>query len=317
MITPLALLVYAVLMGTVGARVLQHARWPRRSPRLGIWVWQSLTASVVLAVLLIGTTLALPDLPALKDLAKALHACLTVLRADYLTPGGVTVANVGVVLTILVGCRLGQVFLVHSWVIGRSRLRHRQVLLLLARRQPDTQTFVLSHVTPTAYCVPGRHGTIVFTSGALATLDADQAAAVLAHEQAHLRGRHHLVLALAEVLRSAFPFVPAFVIARTELAQLVEMRADDTALRTCQPQVLATALLALATGMVPSGAVGARGSSVVARAERLVSRSQPLHLPLAVLTLVLASAFVALPMLIAAAPAVMAAIHPGCSVEPM
>ena len=45
--------------------------------------------------------------------------------------------------------------------------------------------------------------------------------AVLAHEQAHLRGRHHLVLAAGRILRRAFPWVPAFRWAYEEVTRLV------------------------------------------------------------------------------------------------
>ncbi|TDD13757.1 hypothetical protein E1294_39770 [Nonomuraea diastatica] len=41
------------------------------------------------------------------------------------------------------------------------------------------------------YCVPGRHSQMVITTGAMRSLGPEQVAAVLAHEQAHLRGRHH------------------------------------------------------------------------------------------------------------------------------
>jgi Zn-dependent protease with chaperone function len=49
------------------------------------------------------------------------------------------------------------------------------------------------------YCVPGRLPTIVVTTGALAVLEPEQLAAVLAHERAHLAGRHHLLLAVTGV----------------------------------------------------------------------------------------------------------------------
>ena len=57
---------------------------------------------------------------------------------------------------------------------------------------------------PAVYCLPGRRR-IVMTTGALRCLDARQLEAVLAHERAHLSGRHHLVLTFANALKDAFP----------------------------------------------------------------------------------------------------------------
>lgn len=54
-------------------------------------------------------------------------------------------------------------------------------------------------------------------------------AAVLAQERAHLTGRHHLVLAGAEALASASPWVPLLAGARREVTGLVEMLANDRA----------------------------------------------------------------------------------------
>jgi hypothetical protein len=134
MTAPAVLLLYAVLISTVGAHRLERATWPLRSPRLGIWVWQSVTASILLAVLLVGATLALPTLPAADDLASLPHACLTALRAQYLTPGGASASSLGLVFTLVVAARLSQVLAIRYLDAGRHRLRHRHALLLVARR---------------------------------------------------------------------------------------------------------------------------------------------------------------------------------------
>lgn len=73
--------------------------------------------------------------------------------------------------------------------------------------------FVLAATRPAAYCLPGRPPTIVLTTGALAVLDPEQLTAVLAHERAHLAGRHHLLLA---VTRSLAAVAPPFRSSRAE-----------------------------------------------------------------------------------------------------
>ena len=48
----LLLLGFVLVASTAGARALQAADWPSRAPRLAILAWQSLSASVVMAVTL-------------------------------------------------------------------------------------------------------------------------------------------------------------------------------------------------------------------------------------------------------------------------
>ncbi|WP_410925020.1 M48 family metalloprotease, partial [Pseudomonas aeruginosa] len=87
----------------------------------------------------------------------------------------------------------------------RARKHQLQSLALLARRDSSGQFLVVEHADAAAYCLPGRQHEIVFTSAALGALDEDQRSAVLAHETAHLRSRHHLILAVANATYRAFP----------------------------------------------------------------------------------------------------------------
>jgi Zn-dependent protease with chaperone function len=205
MIATALLLIYAVLAGSAAAYRLRRARWPLRSPRLGILAWQALSASVVLATFLAGATVAVPIVPISAKLADVVDACWLAIREQYSTPGGAAVASLGVLLMLAVAGRLGFVLAV-EWVATSRRRRHqRRSLLLVARRHAVTGALVLPHPTSAVYCLPGRRGVIVCTSAAIATLSVHQLNAVLAHERAHLHARHHLVLTAAASLRTAFP----------------------------------------------------------------------------------------------------------------
>ena len=61
--------------------------------------------------------------------------------------------------------------------------------------------------SPPGAC-PAAGRPVVLTSAAVEALDDTQLAAVLAHERAHQRGRHHLLVSLAGSLAAAFPRVP-------------------------------------------------------------------------------------------------------------
>jgi len=71
----------------------------------------------------------------------------------------------------------------------------------------------------------------VMTTGVLERLDPAQLSAVLEHERAHLRHRHHLLLTTVDALQAALPWSATLRHARTELSRLCEMVADDAAVR--------------------------------------------------------------------------------------
>jgi Zn-dependent protease with chaperone function len=132
---------------------------------------------------------------------------------------------------------------------------------------------VLETPQPAVYCVPGRPATIVLTTGALAVLDRPQLLAVLAHERAHLAGRHHLLVTLGKAARVGFPGVPLFSRGADEVARLAEMRADDVAARRSGRDTLLQALVAMGTGRplpAPSASLAATGGAVAVRVRRLL-----------------------------------------------
>ena len=65
MTTPVLLITFALLAILAGP-LLEGRGWVDRSPRVGILVWQALTASIVVSVILAGVSLALPVMPALR-----------------------------------------------------------------------------------------------------------------------------------------------------------------------------------------------------------------------------------------------------------
>ena len=149
-----------------------------------------------------------------------------------------------------------------------ARRRHRLRLSLVGRPDRQLGAVIVGHDQPAAYCLP-RHGSrIVLTTAAIDALDDGQLRAVLAHERAHLRGRHHLLVTLAGALHAAFPRVPAFRTAAGQVARLAELSADDAASGASHRLAVAGALLGLGDG-VPAAALGA-GTADAARVRRLI-----------------------------------------------
>jgi Zn-dependent protease with chaperone function len=184
----------------------------------------------------------------------------------------------------------------------RARQRQRVLLNLLAHGDPKVPgALVVDHPAAAAYCLPGLRSAIVISAGTLDLLDADELAAVLAHERAHLRERHDLVLLPFLALLRAFRWAGVTRRAYGAVGLLVEMHADDRALRHRPARELATALLRVgaAGGGVPSGALGVaqrpEECEVAARVIRLLRPAPGLSNAAVVLIAAVSAAIVAVP----------------------
>ncbi|WP_045877316.1 M56 family metallopeptidase [Pseudofrankia sp. DC12] len=302
------LLVYAALLATGVPRLLVAASWADRAPRLAICLWQALSVSVLAAAGLAGLALAVPTAKISGGIAELLRACVMSLRASYATPGGAAIAGAGLTLSTVLLLRVGSCATVELVRAGRARRAHAGKLAVLARPEPDLGAVVIPHPAAAAYCLPGRARRVVVTTAALETLSVDQLHAVLAHERAHLAGRHHLVVAGADAFARAFPRVPLFTAARAEVARLVELAADDAASRRHERLSIAAALAALAGGGSPDAGLAAGGPTALGRVRRLLRPAQPLGAARTTLGAVLVTAVLVIPGAVAAGP-VLAATH--------
>jgi Zn-dependent protease with chaperone function len=304
------LLVYAAGAGTAGSRLLGRAGWAVRAPLPGIVVWLAAAWSVVAAVGLAGLTLAVHATALGGGLSQLIGACVLRLRDAYATPGGAAAAGAGLTLAGAVLARTALTAAGHLRAVRRQAVRHAQTARLVGRPDPGLGATLVDHAQPAAYCVAGPAPTVIVTTAALAALDPDQLAAVLAHERAHLARHHHQLLALARIGRQVLPFVPLMRAADTQVTRLVEMHADDTATagRGTRPLATALAVLAAAAGPAPGPAPGlaAAATDAVQRIQRLLRPAEPLS-PLRRHLLGAAAAALALtPVLLALAPAIVA-----------
>lgn len=312
MTAPAALLAYAVVLSIFGPRLLRARAWTERAPRLGILAWQAATASALGAMVLAGLALLVPFARAPHGLADLLSACRMMIRAHYesalqpvgayagaLVVGGILLWTIGHVLASFITTAL-------------QRRRHLEVLRIVARRRPDLGALVVEHDQPLAYCLPGRRRCVVLSTGALDRLDERQLAAVLAHERAHLRGRHDLAVNFAIAIDRAFPAVPLFRAARSEVARLIELLADDVAARTHDRTTLAAALVTVAAGRTPAAALGAGGNTAVIRVRRLLAPDNPLSRTARLTGAIGIALLVTLPLTLALNPAITAILEQHC-----
>jgi Zn-dependent protease with chaperone function len=274
-----ALLAVVAVGSVVAVPVLVRANWPRRAPAAAILLWQALGLAGGTAA--VGTLLmvALPGdgngmMPGLQNLRVVITGPVIITTLRLLCLG----AAFGLFSL------LWWVLLAATVTVIHARRRQLELLALLAHGDPKVPgALVLDHPAAAAYCVPGLRAKIVVSAGALKLLGPAELAAVLAHERAHLRERHDLVLLPFTALRRAFPRSRACAQAYREVSLLVEMLADDRALRARPARELVSALVRVGTaGQVPVGtlaAVPASDSEVTARVNRLLSPRRPLPAP--------------------------------------
>lgn len=302
MTVAVVLALYGAFAAVVIPRLLRGAAWTDRAPRLAIAMWQAASASVIVSALLAAFAVAVPASVVGHGLAGLFEACAALLGDDATL--NTTSTRLGLIAAGLVLVRLA--YTGGAVLLGarRARRRHAEALAFLGRHDTGLDAMVVDYEERMAYCLPGRNGHAVITTGALRSLAPEQVAAVLEHEQAHLRGRHHLVLAAAEALARAFPGVPLFGQARVQVARLVELLADDVAARLHPRVHIAAALVRLATGRVPAYALGAGGETALTRVRRMLHPHAPLDRRERLAGLLAVAVLLAGPATLAAAPGV-------------
>ena len=192
---------------------------------------------------------------------------------------------VSLVMGLALLARLCSVLVASSAMVIRARRRQRALLALLARGDPKAPgALVVDYPAAAAYCLPGLRSRIVVSVGALDLLRPAELAAVLAHERAHLRERHDLVVLPFTALRRAFGWSRICADAHQSVALLIEMLADDRALRARPARALAGALARFGTAgcaeNTPAGALAVSGAvqegEMAARVTRIMTPAPPL-----------------------------------------
>jgi hypothetical protein len=91
--------------------------------------------------------------------------------------------------------------------VRRSRALAAASALCLTLGGGPGQLVVVDDAAEEVYALPGDRGRIVASRSLLAALPPDERRALLAHERAHLRGRHHLYRAAAELAAAVNPML--------------------------------------------------------------------------------------------------------------
>jgi hypothetical protein len=246
----------------------------RVTPLWAAWLWLSGLALRALAAvgLAVAVLVYLPTTELFRALAEwCWHDVLPVL-ALHLGISGHPLAQAA---SIAPGLALATSLL---WLVGglvRAWLALRRHLKRSVSEGPAGSTIVDEAQILVGATRIGR-GRIVISRGALRFLDAEELAASLAHEEAHIRRRHRPLLFAGSVLAALGRVLPGTRTAERELAFQLERDADEYAVRQTRDSLALASAICKAAGGVPGPIlVGLGGGGRVTRRLRYLVDGAP------------------------------------------
>lgn len=267
MTVAISLLIGAALVGWFAPGLLSRRVARGGDPLVAIVAWLAAAVAVVVTTAVGIVLVLLPDHRFGESVLAALHDCWSTIQHGT-TPGIEAVGGiVGALLLIGLAVRLVLTVVHSAHRRARARADHLATLRIAARR--DGTTLWLDHHEPLAFSLAGKPGVIVATEGLTEQLTQAQVDAVFAHERAHLAGRHHLIIAIADAMAHTFPFLPLFKLAPGVLRELVELTADSAAVRVCGTDAVRAALLKVSQHGAPGTALTMSGTAIDLRVARL------------------------------------------------
>lgn len=271
MIAAAVLGIAAFTLATAGPYWLD-ALTRRVAPSLALTAWISSVAAVFVLLAAALVVLLWPDHAPAEGLVELAVSCASSLLHTARPWVGEAAALTSAALAAGAAVRLARSARSQRRARSLVRERHRDLLSIVARAGSGPERVLwLDHPLPLAYSVSGRPGFIVATEGLREHLDHDQQDAVLAHERAHLHGRHHALVAAAETLAAAFPRIPLFGAAPGAIRVLVEHAADRSAAGATSAAAVSSALATVsgAESIRPSWALGLMNETTRDRIRRL------------------------------------------------
>ena len=294
---------------------LASAAWPARAPFAAMVLWQSIALAGGLSM--IGAMLCYGLVPLGNNLASGLHALVQIIVGQQSLDELGLIHAFALSAAALLSAHLVFTLWLTYFRIQRQRRRHRDLLHLLSSpsdNRPDT--LVITHQAPVAYCLPGGSRSVtVLSDGLLELLSAEELHAVLVHEQTHLAQHHHLLLWAFAAWRSALPWLPTSKLAQQAVSSLIEIMADDVALRSVSKSTLVTAIALVASGaaQLPADAIVAENAQQIdtpattsARLSRLLTPAPALEARLQALIMVGALLLLAIPTALLLVPGILA-----------
>jgi len=210
-ITGIVLIVLALAVVVVAPRILTRSAWTIDRPRTALLSW---SVAVLLGALgfVAGITLVVLANRPITFGASPTHG---------LNIGVAVLAVLAFVVAVRV--RPGPEHQAVREAMRSGVAPHREI--------DGTLVAVVEAEHALACAVPGRSGGVLVSTGLADRLRTDELEAVVAHERAHLQQRHAAVVAVAESIERAVPWIPGARAMARSTRVLVEFAADDAAAR--------------------------------------------------------------------------------------
>lgn len=273
----IALLIGSLIGGAFGHRVLQLITAAKPAPRLIITTWLVLGSSVTLTFITGVTLMAIPGHGGVGDLLNRIGGCWSAFRHGALPASEELAAAAAAAVLVGLVIRISLVAVRHarSQRIRRDKYRFLSTVAAAPGRRAHSDVLWLDHPYPIAFSIAGRPGLIAASRGLADHLEPAALSATLEHERAHLRGHHHLLLDVADIAAAALPVVALFRTAPGMMRDLVEMAADDVAVRRFGAPAVIGALQALVAVPAPRDGLAMAGSAMSQRMRRLERGGAP------------------------------------------
>jgi hypothetical protein len=197
---------------------------------------------------------ALDNIAQLHGIAERLAWCSGIVAPHRDSPSPIGIAALGAVLAA-------------TSSVVRVALRQRRQ----SAPRGERELAVVSSAEPFAYSLPGRPGQVVVSTGMLQSLDPEERRVLLAHEQSHLRRRHHRYVRLTELAVAAMPFLAPL---NSRLRFALERWADeDAAVEVGDRATVASAIAraALASQSSPRLGLAIADAGVVERVQIMLA----------------------------------------------
>lgn len=267
----LALLVGSAIVGLYGHRPLLWLADRRLDPTILLTGWVLSSIGLLVSTVATISLFALPadDHPS-SGIFRLAGGCWTALASGSVPAWREALAALSVVTAATILVRV-------AWAVGRRVRRRRSTsqhvarLRLLAADAPPGEPLWVRDDRPLAVSIGGRPGVIIMSDALRRQLTPAAVAATLEHERAHIRGRHHLLVAVVDVLAAALPVSPLLRAAPAALEDLVELAADAQAARRCGAAAVREALSRLTSHPTPAGGLAMAGRLTQARLSRLTT----------------------------------------------
>jgi hypothetical protein len=236
----------------------------RAAPVTGALVWLLDLALRALLVVFLATV-AFAQLAHWQPVEAALAWCWHEVLPDVPSWLGFAedpVAHAAVAVPALV---LAAALIVQALALLRAWARLRRRLAVPTDSGPAGTTLIVDDEIVLAVNRLGR-GRVLVSNRALDVMDAEELAAGVAHEAAHIRRRHRPVLLAASIIATIARPLPGTKIAERELCFQLERDADACAVDSLHdPLSLASAICKVAAANAPGSATNLGGHGVVTR----------------------------------------------------